>query len=189
MESQNNQQPIGQAAAAQLNRQQAHRNRIITALRARGIPEEKWPTDLLSLIPEMKQTVAPPPFLPPNFERLHQSIEEWEALADAEWNCHKKRFIAGEQFWVDKGIDERIPKARRVRGPGVGRKRKTAPIEKRYDWVARRIGGGGWKEISSSHSADAVRKAVTQIFQLAGLPAKTKRIPRNAPVQRNGQRG
>ena len=169
----------GQAAAAAKNRQTAVRLQIVEAFRQLGIPERELPDCVRSFCsnPEARkeyiESVDPPPFQPPAFDRLHQSPEEWTKLADAAWQGHRNDFLKRCQSWVTVGVDQEIPPAKSRRGPG--QKGRNAPLDLRYQWAARRLNGAAWKEIAAESSKeDQVKKAAVKILKAAGWFTKDK---------------
>ena len=168
----------GHAAAAHLNRQRQARIQIREALVRLGVGSASWPSFVNApLASELHHTVIPPSFQPPNFERLHQSVRDWQASADNAWKEHRDKWVRTLQFWVEKGIDEQIVEAKQARNPGIrGSRRKNSVVTVRYEWAAKRLCGCGWKEISKAHFPDAVRKAASEVLRLAGWPAKLSEI-------------
>jgi hypothetical protein len=170
----------GEAWAAEQNRKQEARTRIVEALRS-IVPYNQWPSFVQAwetdpgTKPKFSHQVLLLPFQPPAFERLgQQSIDEWKNSADAAWEQHRNRIIAQQQAAEERGIDEKIPTLKRIRGQG--KTNHNANIEERYKWAARRLLGGGWKEIAEDADESTVRKAASQVLHTAGWPTKLSAI-------------
>lgn len=174
---------VGQAEAAQQNRQHAERTRILKTLRNLQIPRDQWPSFVLAhekAHPHntlYRQQFSPLRFQPPDFDRLNQSPEEWRKDAEAKFRQHCDRFLRGEEYRAEKGLDERIPRAKRQRGPGRGPqpgKRENTAIEQRYEFAARRLCGSQWKQIAADYGLEesAVSKAGSEVLRRAGWPRK-----------------
>jgi len=168
----------GQAAAALKNRTIKARLQIIDALQRLGIPHAKWPDFVRAFYtnPQEREgyseSVLPPSFQPPAFERLNESPEQWAKAADAAWQQHRDTFLEWCQSWVSEGVDEAIPPAKQTRGPGKGR---NAPPDVRAEWAARRLTGEAWKAIPGDlFREDQVKKAASELLKLAGWPTKLK---------------
>jgi len=169
----------GDAAAAVKNREIRARLQIIGAFQSLGIPRSQWPdfvkdfhTDPQART-EFQHSAVPPPFQPPDFDRLRESPQDWIKKSSAAWQEHQGRFLEAEQHWVTEGVDEEIPPAKGTRG--TGRKRRNAPLDLRYQWAARRLSGAAWKEIpSGSFTGNQVKKAATAALRLAGWPTTIK---------------
>src|SRR6185369_13116137 len=91
--------PEGLAAAAGKNRERVNRFWIIDGFRRLKIPYAQWPdfvqafyTDPQQQI-EYHQSMIPPPFQAPEFDRLNQSPEDWVKVADRAWKQHRDRFL------------------------------------------------------------------------------------------------
>src|SRR5579872_4330797 len=103
---------LGQAAAAEQNRQHRVRVNILQALGRIGIPQHKWPDFVRAYLRDLprgspyRQPISPPVFHPPTFDRLNQSPEEWRKEADAQWE--QQRFLRVCEFWAEQGVDEKI---------------------------------------------------------------------------------
>jgi hypothetical protein len=163
--------------------QREAQQRIITALQLMGIPRAKWPTFIQLPLPvEAHQTVTPWPFQPPDFERLHQSIDEWVKAADAAWQKYRDGVVQGWQTCVQKGVDAAVPVAKSRRGPGNNR--RNANTGDRYKWAALRLSGLDWKEIAARSNAtiSGVTKAASEVLRAAEWPTKLKADQRCAPV-------
>jgi hypothetical protein len=168
---------VGQAEAARKNQQREARVGIQRALARLKIPQKEWPSFVQEpLGDEYFQSVSPAPFQAPIFKRLHQSPGEWSRLADAAWEAHREKFLRGDEFRVEKGLDEAIPerKRERIRGKDVSGC-KESPIV-RYEWAAKRLCGLSWKEIAGDKNVDAVRRAASEVLRLAGWPSKLRVI-------------
>jgi hypothetical protein len=164
----------GQVAAAQQNRQREARMRIQQELVRLRIPTVKWPGFAQEPVySELRHSIVPPPFKPPEFERLRESVHDWEVRADESWNAYKQRFKDSEDFYVEKGINEALPKKKGMRGRGTkGVRGKNSIIHLRYEWAAKRLCGYSWKQISDSTGPDTVRKAATEVLRVAGWPRR-----------------
>ena len=169
----------GDAAAAVKNRQIRARLQIIKALQRLKIPQGQWPDYVRTFFtnPQERQgycsTILPPPFEPPVFERLDESPEQWAKAADAAWQKYRDDFLKQCQFWVTAGVDEEIPPMKTTRGPG--RKGRNSPPELRANWAALRLIGTPWKLIAGDgFKEDKVKKAATEVLELAGWPPKVK---------------
>jgi hypothetical protein len=115
----------GLAAAAGKNRERTARLHIIEAFGRLGIGYDQWPdfvrafyTDQQQRI-EYHQLMTPSPFEAPEFDRLNQSPQDWVKVADRAWELHRTGFLQRCQYWVDAGVDEEIPEAKRARAPGT----------------------------------------------------------------------
>jgi hypothetical protein len=156
------------------------RRQIIEAFRRLDIPEAEWsqfadPERLCeqSRVPRTDEWFAPPPF-----NRLEQSLEDWKAIADAAWRDHRDGLVEKWQrcLLTIPGVDEPLMQKKRRRG--VGKTARNAELSERFEWAAQRLLGHGWKEIVRSNrhdlteaeqrrSEDAVRKAATEILNIA----------------------
>jgi hypothetical protein len=112
--------------------------------------------------------LTPAPFQAPHFDRLQESSSDWKKKADALWERHRDAQIRVFDSWVKLGVDERIPEAKRPRGPG--RKGRNVEPDARYEWAARRLKGDAWKEIAfvAGRPQDRVRKAAIAVLRIAG---------------------
>ena len=169
----------GQAAAAAKNRETTVRLQIVEAFQQLGISDREWPDCVRRFYsnPEARkeyiESVDPPPFQPPAFDRLHQSPEEWEKLAYSAFQRYLDDWRKLQQSWVTGGVDEEIPPAKSRRGPG--QKERNTPLDLRYQWAARRLSGAAWKEIAGEFSKeDQVKKAAVRILKAAGWFTKDK---------------
>jgi hypothetical protein len=131
--------------------------------------------------------VLPPPFQPPVYDRLAQSIKEWMDAADAKWKQHRDAFVQICRRWEELGVDETIPRPSKTRDQG----RRNADPDRRYEWAALSLARRSWKQIAIDDGAetaeqirtraDTVRKAAIQILQRAGwLPKRKQRNPLNS---------
>lgn len=180
---------VGQAAAAEKNRQHKVRACIVQALSRLGIPYGEWP-DFVQVYytraqdqNHYRQLISLSPFQPPAFDRLNQSKEEWVKTADKAWEQHRNKFLQGCKYWIKVNVDEEIPQAKRTRGPGIelgatraGRKRgANAPLDQRYEWTARHLVGVPLKEIAGADAdASTVGKIVREILRRAGWARRPK---------------
>ena len=171
----------GEAAAALKNRTIKARLQIIEALQRLGIPHSKWPDFVRAFHtnPQEREgyseSIFPPPFQPPVFERLNESPEQWAKSADAAWQQHRDAFLEKCPFWVSQGVDEDIPPAKATRGPGLKGRRRNAPPDVRAQWAARRLSGEAWKAIADDpFQQDQVKKAASELLKLACWPTKVK---------------
>ena len=171
----------GEAAAAAKNRQISARLQIIEGLRRLGVPHLEWPDFVRTFCtnPQERQgyhaSISPPSFQPPDFERLHESPEQWAKKADAAWQKHRDGVLKQWQSWATEGVDEEIPPTKNTRGPGRKWHRLNAPLDVRPDWAARRLMGESWKEIAGDRfKQDQVRKGASELLKLAGWPTKAK---------------
>lgn len=177
----------GEAAAANKNREIRARLQIIGALQTLGIPQSQWPdfvrtfhTDPQART-EFEHSAIPPPFQPPDFDRLHESLQDWIKKSNAAWRQYQARFKEAEQAWITQGVDEEIPLAKSTRG--TGRMGRNAALDLRYQWAARRLSGAAWKEIPcGSFKMDQVKKAATAVLKLADWPTTLK--ARKSPKSR-----
>lgn len=155
----------GQVSAAQKNRETQTRRRIVQALGWLGADfRTQWPDFVREFYRDpLKQTVfedcaLPPPFQPPDFDRLNQSPKDWAKVANAAWSQHRGRFLQSCQAWVEAGVDEEIPAAKQIRGPGItskGERGKNTVFERRYVWAAKYLLRVPLKEIAAQDNADA----------------------------------
>ena len=171
----------GEAAAAIKNRKVGVRLQMVAALQRLGVPYREWPDFVQKFHASpraqalFQESINPPPFQPPDFERLTESPAEWKTRADACWRHHRDDFLHQCQSFVDRGIDEEIPPAKNTRG--VGRKGRNAPPDQRFEWAARRLMGEPWKEIAGeSFQKDQVTKTATAILKQATWPTKVKHL-------------
>ena len=164
---------VGQAEAARKNQQREARVGIQRALARLRIPQKEWPSFVLEpLGEEYSQPVSPAPFQAPIFKRLHQSPGEWRRLANADWEAHREKFLRGQEFRVEKGLDEAIPERKRERIRGKDVSGRKASLIVRYKWAAKRLCGLSWKDIAGVKNVDAVRRAASEVLRLAGWPSK-----------------
>jgi hypothetical protein len=107
----------GEAAAAVKNRAIQARLQIINAFQRLRIPNSQWPDFVRAFYTnpqeregytESTESILPPSFQPPAFERLNESPEQWAKAADAAWQKHRNAFLEQCQFWVTVGVDEEI---------------------------------------------------------------------------------
>jgi hypothetical protein len=178
-------QASGQAAAAEQNRQREARLEILQALQGLGIPFQQWSDFVQAYYRDSpqrivsRQLISPPLFKPPAFDRLNESPKEWKKKADEKWEQHCEPFLKDREFWVQQGVDEKIPETKRRRGVGKAqsqRKRKNTAIERRYEWAALRVCGKAWKEIAARYGCQesAVIKAASKVLRVAHWPTKPK---------------
>jgi hypothetical protein len=189
-----------QVVAAEHNRERRSRLCIIKALQKLGIPPEEWPDCVrgYSTSPgehsldsssedwkkelaktEYHQTSQPPPFEPPEFDRLNQSRAEWVKVADAAWELHRNRFLQRREFWVKAGVDDEIGEEKHTRGPGSRsreHKRDNSALDLRFEWAALRLCGIGCKEISARYNLkeSQVTKQSKELLVAAGWSPKAK---------------
>ena len=170
----------GEAAAAIKNRQVGARLQIVAAFQRLGLPYREWPdfVQKFHASPQaqalFQESISPPGFQPPDFERLTESAAEWKKRADAGWRRHRDDFLQQCQSFVELGIDEEIPPTKNIRGGG--RKGRNAPTDQRFEWAARRLMGAPWKEIAAeSFQVDQVKKAASEVLKRADWPTKVKR--------------
>ena len=164
---------LSNVQAAKTNRQREIRLGIILALRRLRVSEDKWPDYVREYYanperhPKYHQRVPVPLFQPPPFDKLNQSPEDWRKDADAAWEKHRNSFLKVCVYWIDAGVDEAIPAARRMRG--VGEKARNASTDQRFEWAARRLIGSEWPDIAGSvFKADQVRKTTAKVLRDAG---------------------
>jgi hypothetical protein len=184
---------VGQAAAAEKNRQQEVRARIIQALSRLGIPYSEWP-DFVQVYhtrghdqSRYRQRISPFRFQPPAFDRLNQSPEEWASIANRGWEQHRERFLQGCKYWVEAGVDEEIQTAKRTRGPRKGsgasavrRKRgDNTPLHQRFELAAKYLARMPLKEIAGEHAnSSTVGRIAREILRKADwatMPRSKKR--------------
>ena len=109
---------LGQAAAGAKNRQLANRFEIVRAFNRLPIPFHQWPEFVQTFHTDPSQRtgyhqrIAPSPFRAPVFDRLDQSPQDWQRLADAAWERHRDRFLKACEGWVNLGVDEAIVEKR-----------------------------------------------------------------------------
>jgi hypothetical protein len=157
------------------NRQHEARLRIIEAMQRLKIPSQWWP-DLIQ--PAMwrgyRHIVVPPPFQPPNIDRLHQSVDDWVRAANVEWRRYTEKRTQAWRTMEESGVDQEIAEAKRKRGPGA--KQRNASIDRRDEWAAWRLCGDSWKEIAARYQRQqsAVTKAASEVLRTAGLDTKPK---------------
>lgn len=172
----------GEAVAAIKNRQIGVRLQIIAALQRLGIPQRQWPDFVRKFHTSpgeqagYTESIQPPPFQPPDFERLKESLQEWAKRADAGWQQHRDTFMRLWESWVTLGVDEEIPPMKSTRGAGRKGSRTNAAPDVRVEWAARRLAGDAWKEIAFKYSKkeSQVKKAASEILKLAGWPPKVE---------------
>lgn len=180
---------VGQAAAAEKNRQQEVRARIIQAFSRLGITWSECP-DFVQVYytgaqdrNRYRQLRSPSPFQPPAFDRLNQSPEEWVKIANKAWEQHRDGFLQGCEYWVKGGVAEEIPQAKRARGPGkaratfgAGRKRgDNTSLDQRYEWAAKYLAGVSLKAIAGEHAnPSTVGRIAREILRKAGWEMKPK---------------
>ena len=154
----------GQADAARKNRETQTRQKIVRALQCLGMEFCTWPDFVQEFYRDPReQTVfqdcaIPPPFQPAEFDRLNQSPEDWAKAANADWQQHLDRFLQSCQAWVVAGVDEEIPGAKQVRGPGIklgGERGKNTILKRRHVWAAKYLMLVPLKEIAGQDDADA----------------------------------
>jgi hypothetical protein len=166
------------------------RSEIIAALKRLGIPSETW-LPLVGPEPNLGHRKWIPNqhnrFIPPKWEQLEQSPEEWKTLADAAWHKHRDSLMAQWQSMAVKGLDE--PTQARKNRRRSGKPGRNAGFEQRYEWAALRLTGVEWKQIAFQYCVnspetqlgafeDVVRKGATKLLRLAGLdPAGNKKDP------------
>jgi hypothetical protein len=170
----------GEVWAAQRNRQTEARANIVQALQGMRIPLKEWPDFVRNwhqnahTESRYSSAVIPPAFQPPQYDRLGpESIEAWTRRGDVEWAKHRDRFVSKVQLEEKLGLDEKIPRAKKIRGAGSGKTRRNAEAQDRYAWAARRLCGLAWKEIAAELDAkeSTVTKAAKQVLRTAGWPA------------------
>ena len=182
-----NAQAMGQAKAAEGNRQRQTRHRVITVLQRLGISCDEWPDFVRTYHADPQQRTEyshcqlPAPFQPPEFNRLSQSPEEWTKAADQAWETHRNRFLQSCQHWVESEVDEEIQAAKHTRDPGghlINRGNNTA-VGRRYEWAAKYLARMPLKEIAARDGADpsTVGRIAREILRQADWlePAKTNR--------------
>lgn len=155
----------GQAAAARKNRETRTRQQIVRALESLGSAfRTAWPGFVREFCRDpVEQTIfndcaLPPPFLPPEFDRLNQTPEEWAKAANAAWDQFRERYLQSCHDWVVTGVDEEIPATRTVRGPRSKPKRergKNTVLERRHLWAAKYLLQVPRKEIAAQDNANA----------------------------------
>jgi len=155
----------GTGAAASKNRETQSRQQIVKALQSLGGEfSTKWPDFVREFCCDpreqsvFKDYAIPPPFQPPDFDRLNQSPEAWVRAATAKWQQYCANFLRSCRNSVVDGVDDEIPSAKQVRGPGIksgGKRGKNTILERRYVWAAKYLLGVPLKEIAWQDSADA----------------------------------
>lgn len=181
----------GMADAARKNRATQTRQQIVRALRGLGSEFTAWPDFVREFYRDPREQIVfedgaiPPPFQLPEFDRLNQSPEDWVKTANAAWQRHRDRFLQWCQSWVVAGVDEEIPAAKQVRGPGRkpgGERGKNTVLERRYAWAAKCLLRVPLKEIAGQDDADAttvgrVARATLRQAQWLQLAKAKKRPP------------
>jgi len=104
----------GEAAAAVKNRKVSVRLQIVAALQRLGVPYREWPDFVQKFHASpraqalFQESISPPPFQPPDFERLTESSAEWKKRADAGWRQHRDDFLQQCQSFIELGVDEEL---------------------------------------------------------------------------------
>jgi hypothetical protein len=180
----------GEAAAAEKNRQLATRTRIVDAYGRLGTELPDFVRAFLTNPQQYYDPSSPLPFQAPDFDRLNQSREDWEKEADQAWEKHRKEFLRICEVWVEIGVDEKIEATVRARGPGEkgptkagSRKRRdNTPIDKRYEWAAKRLAGEPIKAIAGpDDDASVVGRVVKGILRQAGCTGHIRKRKSNKP--------
>jgi hypothetical protein len=181
--------PVGEATAAKSNRQRETRLRIIEGYSRVGLSYDQWPDFVRAYYADPGQRTQyhhaafPIPFQASAFDRLNQSAEDWAKVADQEWERHRNKFLEQCEYWVKAGVDEEVEKVRALRAPGsrkpseVGSQKRgtNAPIERRYEWAARYLGGVPLKEIAGENAdPSTVGRIVRKIVRDAGWNTKSR---------------
>jgi hypothetical protein len=193
------QKVVGQAAAAEKNRQREARLSIIQALARLGIPFHEWPDFVQAYYTdshqqnEYRQLMMPSPFQAPDFDRLNQSPDDWINEADRAWALHRNTFLQECENWVKAGVDEKIVEAKRPRCPGkssthegVQLRGDNTPIRLRYEWAAKYLARIPLKEIAGENAdASTVGRIARQIVRSAGWATKSRRT--SPSFRRHGQ--
>jgi hypothetical protein len=179
---------VGQAAAAQKNRQREARLNIMQAFARMRIPFQVWPDFVQTYYTdsrqenEYRQLMTPAPFQAPEFDRLNQRPDDWINDADRAWALHRNTFLQECENWVKAGVDEEIVEAKRPRGPGKklpneGRQRRgdNTPIDRRYEWAAKYLARVPLKEIAGEDAdASTAGRIARQIVRSAGWATKSR---------------
>jgi len=170
----------GLAEAARKNREREARLRIIEAFGRLGISCAQWPDFVRVFYAgpqqriEFHQMMAPPSFQAPDFDRLSQSRSDWVKMADRAWALHRDRFLQYCDDSVSAGVDEEIVEVKRTRGtankvPKVRGRGANTPIDRRYEWAAKRLVKVPLKEIAGADAdATTVGRVAREIIRLAG---------------------
>jgi len=180
----------GQAAAAAKNRETEVRLGIIHAFQGLAIPFNRWPDFVQAFYTDphqqivYDQSMTPPPFQPPEFDRLKQSPKDWAKMADRAWKLHRNRFLEECEGWVREGWDEEIVETRGQRlgkkmlSHAEGRRRgQNTPLKRRYEWAAKYLLKVPIKEIAGADTSTAGRVA-REILRLAGWLSGNSPLPR-----------
>jgi hypothetical protein len=181
---------VGQAAAAEKNRQREACLGIIQAFGRLGIPFREWPDFVQAYYTDphqqnkYRQRMLPAPFQAPDFDRLNQSPEDWAKTADRAWALHRETFLQECENWVKMGVDEEIVWKKRARGPGkknlaregAQRRGENTPVHRRYEWAAKYVARIPVKEIADENAdASTVGRIARQIVRSAGWAGKIRR--------------
>src|SRR5262249_26582170 len=125
--------------------------------------------------PEYHQPISMPPFQPPDFDRLNQSILDWIKAAKAAFEQYIAMQIEEIQGWESEGVDEKIDIEKRSRDHDQDDERRNPPVPLRHELAARRLLGMAWKNIAADPDAEStVKKAASEALRAAGWPTKTK---------------
>jgi len=176
----------GQAAAAKRNRVREARLSIIAALQRLGQQHAKRPSFIRKFKEHVgqdsnyQQRISPPPFQPPDFDRLNQSPREWMEGADRAWQLHRDRFLRGCRFWATVGVDDEIPAAKPARRPGFPalKRRHNTAMDRRFEWAAQYLCRVPLKEIAGQFSAEP-----STVGRIARGDRPTSRMARTAKGQ------
>ena len=170
------------------NRVRQARLAIIAALQRLGQPYAEWPSFIrkfnnhVGQDADYQQRISPPPFQPPDFDRLNQSPRDWIEGADRAWQLHRDRFLHGCRFWANVGVDDEIPAARRARGPEVhalnGKRGHNTAMDRRFEWAAQYLCRVPLKEIAAQSSAEpsTVGRIAREILRQAEWRDRRKNV-------------
>jgi hypothetical protein len=179
---------IGQATAAEKNRQRETRLRVIEAFIRLDISYDRWPDFVREYQAEPGQRTQyhhltfPNPFQAPALDRLNQSPEDWTKLADRAWELHRNKFLQQCKDWVKAGVDEEM-EMKATRGPGnrpsapTSRPKRgaNAPLERRYEWAAQYLAQIPLKEIAGEHAnSSTVGRIAREIVRSADWDTKSR---------------
>jgi hypothetical protein len=177
----------GEAAAAKRNRERETRLEIVEALRRLAIPYNRWPDFVRAFYTDAGQQIqyhsrmTPLPYQSPEFDRLHQSEEEWLQLAYEGFLHHCQEFLQECRDWVSMGVDEPIGEPRRTRGRGKkgptgGRRRaENTPLDGRFEWAAKYLLGERLKEIASADAdPSTVGRVARECIRRAGWATRSR---------------
>jgi hypothetical protein len=158
-----------------LNRRREARQNIIVALQSFGIDPGRWPRYVQRPDwPENRQMFQLKAFLPPYFEGLHQSPDEWKKKTRTAFEKYLDEQIGKLEFWIAANVETRSE----GRFRGLGKTGRNIDIEQRYRWAAQRLTGIAWTKIAEQSLArtSTVTKAATAVLRAAGWPTKLRRI-------------